>query len=50
MQEVYLTARKIVSSPNYEELERAIEQLASQITNPQWHEDLSLISSSLYQE
>ena len=43
----YLTARKIVSSPNSEELNHALEQLASQITNPQWHEVILLTASML---
>ncbi|MDJ0568269.1 MAG: NACHT domain-containing NTPase, partial [Pleurocapsa sp. MO_192.B19] len=43
----YLTARKIVSSPNSEELNHALEQLASQITNPQWREVILLTASML---
>ncbi|MDJ0533058.1 MAG: NACHT domain-containing NTPase [Xenococcaceae cyanobacterium MO_207.B15] len=43
----YLTARKIVSSPNAEELHHSLQQLASQITNPQWREVIILIASML---
>ena len=43
----YLTARKIVSSPNSEKLNQAIEQLASKITNPQWREVILLTASML---
>ena len=43
----YLTARKIVSSPNAEELNHALQKLASQITNPQWREVILLTASML---
>ncbi|MCC0179226.1 NACHT domain-containing NTPase [Waterburya agarophytonicola K14] len=43
----YLTARKIVSSLNPEELNHALEQLASHITNPQWREVILLTASML---
>ena len=43
----YLTARKIVSSPSFEELNRAIEGLACQIDNPQWREVILLTASML---
>ena len=43
----YLTARKIVSNLDAEKLNRAIEQLASQITNPQCREVISLTASML---
>ena len=43
----YLTARKIVASSNSEELHRALQQLATQITNPQWREVILLTSSML---
>ncbi|MDJ0590773.1 MAG: NACHT domain-containing NTPase [Pleurocapsa sp. MO_226.B13] len=43
----YLTTRKIVSSSNSEELHRALQQLATQITNPQWREVILLTASML---
>lgn len=43
----YLTARKIISSPNSEELNQALQQLASRITNPQWREVILLTASML---
>ena len=43
----YLTARKIVSNSNSEELNQALEQLASKITNPQWREVILLTASML---
>ena len=43
----YLAARKIVSSSNSEELHRALQQLATQITNPQWREVILLTASML---
>ena len=43
----YLTARKIVSSPNSEELHHALQQLATQIANPQWREVILLTASML---
>ena len=43
----YLTARKIVASPNAEELNDALQKLASQITNPQWREVILLTASML---
>ncbi len=43
----YLTARKIVSSPNLEDLNSALERLATQITNPQWREVTVLTASML---
>ncbi len=43
----YLTARKIVASPNAEELNHALQKLASQITNPQWREVILLTASML---
>lgn len=43
----YLTARKIISSPNCEELNQALEDLSSRITNPQWREVILLTASML---
>lgn len=43
----YLTARKIVSSPNSQELNHSLQQLATQITNSQWHEVILLTASML---
>ena len=43
----YLTARKIVSTSNSKELNHALEQLASQITNSQWREVILLTASML---
>ncbi|WP_036478888.1 NACHT domain-containing NTPase [Myxosarcina sp. GI1] len=43
----YLTARKIVSSPNCEELNSYLQQLATQISNPQWREVILLTASML---
>ena len=43
----YLTARKIVSSPNAEELNHSLQKLATHITNPQWREVILLTASML---
>ncbi|MGL6340596.1 MAG: NACHT domain-containing protein, partial [Waterburya sp.] len=43
----YLTARKIVSSPNSQELNHSLQQLATQITNFQWQEVILLTASML---
>ncbi|MFM2315283.1 MAG: hypothetical protein RLZZ04_4559 [Cyanobacteriota bacterium] len=43
----YLTARKIVSSPNSEELNHSLQQLVTQITNSQWQEVILLTVSML---
>ena len=43
----YLTARKIISSPNSEELNQALKHLASHITNPQWREVILLTADML---
>ena len=43
----YLTARRIVSSSDSEELNHALEQLASRIINPQWREVILLTASML---
>ncbi|MEL6440442.1 MAG: NACHT domain-containing NTPase [Cyanobacteria bacterium J06621_8] len=43
----YLTARKIVSSSDTEELHHSLEELATQISNPQWREVILLTASML---
>ncbi|MEM6611935.1 MAG: NACHT domain-containing NTPase [Cyanobacteria bacterium P01_C01_bin.72] len=43
----YLTARKIISHSHTEELNQALQQLASQINNPQWREVILLTASML---
>lgn len=43
----YLTARKIVSSANTEELNCSLQKLAKQITNPHWREVILLTASML---